>query len=176
MAGRGSARTDLAGGLLRGERGRRSRGEPREFQIIAAVERKFDDSFIVDDLTDGGRLGIDQRRRRGHFDAIGHGAGLQGEIDTRGLTDVELDFSDFGGRESGERHGHFVAPDGQGRNGVQAGIVCGRLTAQAGVEVHHGDLSGYEHRFRLVFDEALNGSRLGGERSGEKESGGNPEA
>ncbi len=79
------ARTGLAGGGR--QRGRVGR-ERDQLQIVAAVQRQFDDALVVDHGADGGVLGLQLGGAGFDGDGFGHLADGQAEIEADGLLDV----------------------------------------------------------------------------------------
>ena len=65
-------------------------GQPRKLQVVALVERHFDDAFVVDDLAHHGLFGFEQRCGGGHLDDLGHRSDRELEIDARDLLHVQL--------------------------------------------------------------------------------------
>ena len=82
------ARAGLAGGRRDGGDVGRERDQ---LQIVAAVERQFDDALVLDHGTDGGVLGLQLGGRTRYLDGFGYLSERKGDIQANGLLHLHLD-------------------------------------------------------------------------------------
>src|SRR5262245_54114310 len=80
----------------------RGAGDERsELQIVAAVERQFDDAAILDDGSDRGVLALQHRRASDYFDSVGHLSDLQRHVNPVRAADQNLYVPALDGAEPG---------------------------------------------------------------------------
>ena len=104
--------------------------ERGELQIVAAVERQFDDRAVLDDRADRGVLGLQQRRAALDVHDLGQLAHLHRHGDAGGAPDLDLDVLPLDGPETGERRLEGVGAGLNRRHHVEARLV--------GLDLAHG--------------------------------------
>src|SRR5437867_351300 len=88
----------------------RSGRQQGQLKPTASVQGKLHDLLVIDDLSHGGILRLEQRRRAGDYYVLAYRADLHRHVDAEPVVDSCLDSLAYGGAESGGGH----------RNGIHA--------------------------------------------------------
>ena len=144
-------------------------GEFRQLEVVAAVERHFENALGVDDLPDLGLLRLDQDRRGADLHRFGDRADGQFAVEAHGLLHFEPKLGELLAGEPFGRARHRVQALVQARHRVEADFVARNGVRHARFDVGHENVRAGNHGAGVIGDNALDGAaRLAeGGREGE---------
>ena len=110
-----------------------------QLQVVAAVQRQFDNPLVLDHGAHRGVLRLQLGGGPDHLDGFGDLSEGKREIEAHGL--LHLHFHLVAGRalEAGFLHADVIGSRLQGREGIDACVRGDRATAGVGVDVGDGD-------------------------------------
>ena len=124
---------------LAGESGGDVRRQRNQLQVVAAVQRQFDDALVLDHRADGGVLGGQQRGVSHHLDGFDDFSHLQFDIDAGRLLHMQFNLAPDHGLESGLSGLQRVSAGRERRKRIDAGFVGNDRAGCAGAFVRGGD-------------------------------------
>jgi hypothetical protein len=129
------------------ETGRDHGGPGQENQVrgVAAVQWKFHDALIVDDLTHTGTARFNHRDVRLNLEGLRHLSHLEDNVDYRIAVHLQHDSGLNIGRETDKSRLEPVRTDGQIRKRVRSCFVGDRGAAHTGVCLRYLDLDTRKH-------------------------------
>src|ERR1044071_2482113 len=120
---------------------------------VAAIERQVDDSLMLDQVADGGFVGLERGRRRRDMHGFGHFSNFQRDVDPEGGIDVQLDTGNGGSAKALLRGLQFIKPCAKIGERKYTSLSRGFSGCDVGFQAPHRHGDTWNNRTRRIRDE-----------------------
>ena len=139
-----------------------------ERKIVATVERKFNNSFLLDDGTNRGVFGLQGTRRRGHLNRLADLSQLHHDVDADAGLHLDLDIGLAIGLEANLVDFDAVCTGDKAWEGIKAFAICNCCTRGVRAGVGNRYVCASNGRALLVIHRARDVTQSLGEDGGGK--------